>query len=66
MDAMVDGDFAVLEDERQHVLKSFRAASINIVAIHHYMTNEIPRILFLYCWGRGPVTDLAGAWFYEK
>jgi hypothetical protein len=60
-DAVVDGDFAVLEDELQSVLKSLRAASINIVAIHSHMTNETPRILFLHYWGRGPLTDLVQA-----
>jgi hypothetical protein len=58
--AVVDGDFAVLEDELQPVLKSLRAESINIVAIHHHMTHEEPRILFLHYWGKGAVADLAG------
>jgi hypothetical protein len=44
----MDGDFAVLEDELQPVLKSLRAEGINIVAIHHHMTHEEPRILFLH------------------
>ncbi|MBC7368380.1 MAG: DUF1259 domain-containing protein [Undibacterium sp.] len=60
-DAVVDGDFAVLEDELQPVLKSLRAAGINIVAIHHHMTHETPRTLFLHYWGRGPAADLAAA-----
>ena len=60
-DAIVDGDFAVLEAELQPVLKSLRAASINIVAIHHHMTHETPRYLFLHYWGRGPAAQLAGA-----
>ncbi len=58
-DAVVDGDFAVLEDELQPVLKSLRAEGINIVAIHHHMTHEEPRILFLHYWGRGPAAALA-------
>lgn len=57
--AVVDGDFAVLEDELQPVLKSLRAEGINIVAIHHHMTHEEPRILFLHYWGRGPAETLA-------
>ena len=57
--ALVDGDFAVLEDELQPVLKSLRHDGINIVAIHSHMTQETPRILFLHYWGRGKVTDLA-------
>jgi hypothetical protein len=58
-DAVVDGDFAVLESELQPVLKSLRASAINIVAIHHHMTGELPRILFLHYWGRGRALDLA-------
>jgi len=57
--AAVDGDIAVLEDELQPVLKSLRTAGINIVAIHHHMTHESPRILFLHYWGRGPASKLA-------
>jgi len=57
--AVVDGDFAVLEDELQPVLKSLRAEGINIVAIHHHMTHEEPRTLFLHYWGKGPAATLA-------
>lgn len=57
--ALVDGDFAVLEDELQSVLKSLRHDGINIVAIHSHMTQENPRILFLHYWGRGNAADLA-------
>jgi len=59
--AVVDGDFAVLEDELQPVLKSLRHDGINIVAIHSHMTHENPRILFLHYWGRGKTADLATA-----
>lgn len=57
--AVVDGDFACLESELQSVLKSLRAGGINIVAIHHHMTMENPRYIFLHYWGRGKATDLA-------
>ncbi len=57
--AFVDGDFAVLEGELQPVLRALRAADINIVAIHHHMTNEQPRYLFLHYWGKGSTTQLA-------
>lgn len=59
--AVVDGDFAVLEDELQPVLKSLRASGINIVAIHHHMTHESPRYLFLHYWARGTTADLTAA-----
>jgi hypothetical protein len=45
----------------QPVLKSLRAASINIVAIHQHMTHEQPRIMFLHYWGRGKAAELANA-----
>ena len=57
--ALVDGDFAVLETELQPVLKSLRHDGINIVAIHSHMTQENPRILFLHYWGRGSAAGLA-------
>jgi hypothetical protein len=56
--AVVDGDFAVLEDELQPVLKALRGGGINIVAIHSHMTHENPRILFLHYWGKGATTAL--------
>jgi rhodanese-related sulfurtransferase len=56
---VVDGDFAVLENELQPVLRSLRTAGVNIVAIHHHMTHEEPRILFLHYWGRGAAEKLA-------
>src|SRR5712692_5981287 len=59
--AVVDGDYAVTEDELQPVLKSLLKNKINIVAIHQHMTHEQPRILFFHYWGRGAAKDLAQA-----
>lgn len=59
--AFVDGDFAVLEDELQPVLKALRKAGVNVVAIHHHMTHEQPRYIFLHYWGRGSTVALAKA-----
>jgi hypothetical protein len=59
--AIVDGDFAVTAGELQPVLKSLTAAGINIVAIHHHMTEETPRLIFLHYWGRGPAATLASS-----
>lgn len=58
-DAVVDGDFAVHENELQSALKTLRGGGINIVAIHHHMTGEEPRTLFLHYWGRGAADALA-------
>jgi hypothetical protein len=59
--AIVDGDFAVTEDQLQSALKAIRVGGINIVAIHSHMTHEQPRILFFHYWGRGPAKKLAEA-----
>jgi hypothetical protein len=57
--AVVDGDFVMLEKELQTVLKALRGAGINVVAIHNHMEMESPRIVFLHYWGVGSTTDLA-------
>ena len=59
--AVVDGDFAVTEDQLQPLLRSFLKDKINIVAIHQHMTHEEPRIMFFHYWGRGRAKDLANA-----
>lgn len=59
--ALVDGDFCVLEGELQTVLKNLRKGGINIVAIHHHMTMEEPRYIFLHYWGRGKGGALASS-----
>ena len=58
-DALVVGDFAVLEGELQTVLKTLSGADINIVAIHQHMTGENPRMIFLHYYGRGKALDLS-------
>ena len=57
--AVVDGDFAMIEGELQGVLKALRGGGIQVVAIHHHMTGEEPRIVFLHYWGLGRTDGLA-------
>lgn len=57
--AVVDGDFAMTANEVQSVLKSLRAAHINIVALHGHMIGETPTIYFTHFWGKGKAEDLA-------
>jgi hypothetical protein len=59
--AVVDGDFAVTEDELQPVLKMLVKSHIYIVAIHQHMTHEQPRIMFFHYWARGAAKDLANS-----
>jgi len=59
--AVIDGDIAMLESELQSVLKALRGHGIDVVAIHHHMAGEQPRVLFLHYWGTGKAADLAAA-----
>jgi len=59
--AVVDGDFAMHENEVQGVLKALRHGGIRIVAIHNHMIGESPRMVFLHFWGVGSTAKLAGA-----
>jgi hypothetical protein len=59
--ACVCGDFCVLESELQPVLKSLTKAGIHVVAVHHHMTGEQPRYLFLHYWGKGSAEKLAAS-----
>jgi hypothetical protein len=58
-EAVVDGDFVMLEKELQSVLKALRGAGINVVAIHNHVEMESPRIVFLHYWGVGSTSNLA-------
>jgi len=60
-DAVVAGDVAMLESELTPVLKTLRSNGIDVVAIHHHMTEEKPMVIFLHYWGRGPADKLANA-----
>jgi hypothetical protein len=58
-DAMVAGDVAMLEGEVTPVLKALRASGIDVVAIHHHMTDTKPMVIFLHYFGRGSAEALA-------
>jgi hypothetical protein len=58
-DAAVAGDVAMLESEVTATLKALRAHGLEVVAIHHHMTNSRPVVIFLHYWGRGPAEKLA-------
>ena len=59
--AVVDGDFAVTEDELQPVLRSLLDDKINIVAIHQHMTLRRAAHHVFPLLGTRPGKDLANA-----
>ncbi|HXF05785.1 MAG TPA: DUF1259 domain-containing protein [Blastocatellia bacterium] len=56
--AHIAGDIAMLEPEVNAVIRTLRRHNLEIVALHHHMLEEMPRIIFLHYYGRGPVEAL--------
>jgi hypothetical protein len=57
--AAIAGDVAMLAREVTPVLKALRENGLDVVAIHHHMTDTEPSIYFLHYWGVGPAEQLA-------
>jgi uncharacterized protein DUF1259 len=57
--AAVAGDVAMLASEVTPVLKALRKNGLEVVAIHHHMTDTQPAVFFLHYWGTGPADKLA-------
>ena len=57
--AAIAGDVAMLASEVTPVLKALRRNGLDVVAIHHHMTDTRPAIYFLHYWGTGPADKLA-------
>jgi Domain of Unknown Function (DUF1259) len=57
--AAVAGDFTMLENEVEPVIKALIENGIEVVAVHNHMIHEQPRIFFLHYWGVGPAEKLA-------
>jgi hypothetical protein len=57
--AAIAGDVAMLAGEVTPVLKALRQHGLDVVAIHHHMTDTQPTIFFLHYWGTGPAGTLA-------
>ena len=57
--AAIAGDVAMLASEVTPVLKALRTNGLDVVAIHHHMTQTLPTVFFLHYWGTGPAEKLA-------
>src|SRR5947209_6817634 len=57
--AAIAGDVAMLANEVTPVLKALRKHGLEVVAIHHHMTDTRPTIYFLHYSGSGPADKLA-------
>ena len=57
--AAVAGDVAMLASEVTPVLKALRDYGLDVVALHHHMTDTQPAVFFVHYWGTGPADKLA-------
>jgi hypothetical protein len=57
--AHIAGDIAMLEPEVNPVIKTLRSHDLEVVALHHHMLGEEPRIIFLHYYGTGAAETLA-------
>jgi len=57
--AHVAGDMAMLEPEVNSVIRALRQNDLEVVAVHHHMLGDTPKIIFLHYYGRGPAAKLA-------
>jgi len=57
--AAVAGDFTMIENEVEPVIKALVENGIEVVAVHNHMVHETPKIFFLHYWGVGNAEKLA-------
>lgn len=57
--AAVCGDFTMLENEVQPVIKALVESGIEVVAVHNHMVEESPKVFFLHYWGVGSAERLS-------
>ncbi len=57
--AAITGDFVLLAEEVNPVLKALRDNGIQVTALHSHMLNEQPRLFFMHFWANEDAVKLA-------
>ena len=57
--AAITGDFVLVGDEVNPVIKALRASGIDVTAVHSHMLDEQPRLYFLHFWANDDALKLA-------
>src|SRR5438128_970990 len=57
--AAITGDFVLIGEEVNPVVKALRANGIEVTAIHSHMLTEQPRLIFLHFWANDDALKLA-------
>lgn len=57
--AAITGDFVVLANEVNPVIRALRAANIEVTSLHNHMLNDEPRLFFMHFWANDDAVRLA-------
>jgi hypothetical protein len=57
--AAITGDFVMVADEVNPVLRTLRAHDIEVTALHNHMLEEEPRLFFMHFWANDDAQKLA-------
>jgi hypothetical protein len=57
--AAITGDFVLVGDEVNPVLKALRSNGIDVTAVHSHMLDEQPRVFFMHFWANDDALKLA-------
>jgi hypothetical protein len=57
--AAITGDFVLVGEEVNPVIKALRAGGIEVTAIHSHMLTEQPRLIFMHFWAHDDALKLA-------
>src|SRR5215216_4009341 len=57
--AAITGDFVLIAEEVNPVIKALRANGIEVTAIHSHMLTEQPRLIFMHFWANDDALKLA-------
>ena len=55
------GDFVLIADEVNPVMRELEAHGIRVTAVHSHMLRESPRLFFMHFWGTGSPREIAEA-----
>ena len=59
--AAITGDFVLIAQEVNPVLKTLREGGIEVTALHSHMLDEQPRLFFMHFWANDDAGKLAGS-----
>jgi hypothetical protein len=57
--AAINSDYVMIASEVDKVIAALRQNGIDVVELHHHLTDEEPRLLFMHFWANDDALKLA-------